>query len=271
MISNSLLTASATPTFWVVNQVTPYLFSVTTLDNLSSTGCISITLPSDVTFVSTSNCQASGTTNINPNPTCTSNTSSIVFCNISSSASIIPPQVINLTVNSIRNPLSTMPTGNFVFSTYYTSNFSTLVDTGNSNGITSKPGTISSTFVVITPSNNQVSATGVDYTIQFNNLNLIPANGLVVISIPSGIPVSTTTGLVCQAAIGNNTPSPTSCSGTSNSTFSTISFTTLFNTSIMPANSTITLTIKSVFTNPPTTQPVLSFSIQTYNGPYLID
>jgi hypothetical protein len=70
----------------------------------------------------------------------------------------------------------------------------------------------------------------------------------------------------------SSTPSSTTCSGVQSGSMYLVTFPNIFSSSGVPANSTITLRIDSIFTNPVSTEPVSSFSISTYtSGNFLVD
>ena len=115
-----------------------------------------------------------------------------------------------------------------------------------------------SNFVHVTPSYSKVLASSVSYTLTFNNLDPIPIGGYILVGIPPEIMVSNPSALVCQASQATNLAQLTNCSLVNSN--QKVNFTILFNSTNAAANTTLTLTISNIFTNPPTTW-VSSFSI----------
>ena len=130
MTSSQVLTAvagtpsgSVSPTITTVNQVTSYVFSITTTGALTSTGSFKITFPTVLSVANTASCAILSGTNMATGPTCAyaSLDNSITFTNLNSTTQDIPAQTFTLTVNGITNPSSTQTTGTFSFVSTYSS------------------------------------------------------------------------------------------------------------------------------------------------------
>lgn len=120
--------------------------------------------------------------------------------------------------------------------------------------ITALPGVINSSNVVVTPSSYTVKASGVNYTISFKNTNTLPIGSVIRIGIPHSI--NTLISSVSGRCLGSTTvasPSSTTCTGVDDGTMYYVNFTGLFLSAAGAIDTTITLSITSIFTNPGST------------------
>ena len=115
--------STATPTLSTVNQVTSYTFRITTTYGLTSSGSLKLAFPAVLGVANNANCAAVSGTNMAAGPTCTYSSldNSLTFSNINSSATSIGKQTFTLTVSGITNPPSTLTTGTFTLTTFYSS------------------------------------------------------------------------------------------------------------------------------------------------------
>jgi hypothetical protein len=263
------LTFTVIPALTEINKNTTYTFSVTTLDPILSSGRININFPTGLGLsFSSSGCAILTGTNISSSVTCSQPTAtSLILSGFNSSSGNIPAQTITISVLGVVNPSSTAPTGSFTVTTYYSANDDTLVATGTGNAITATPSTITSVTVI--PSSLVVQATSVSYTVKFTPINNIPVSGLLRLGIPIAIPASLTNLMATSCSAGTSSLSTVACSSASNSSLSLINFT-------IPSGATagipFNLQVQSIFTNPSSTQPVSSFTIETFTSSgYLID
>lgn len=273
----STLNFTVTPSSLTVNQNTSYLFNITINDGLLSSGRIKIDFPSSITqsWISPSCATVSGSS-MTTSPICAlaSGSGSLILSSLNLSASNIGAQTFNVLVNGIVNPPSTQPSGNFNITTYYSSTDDTSVASGSMGAVTATASTLNSSTVVITPSSYVVMASGVTYTISFQNNNPIPTNGYIVLGIPYGVTaqIGSVSNMCFASTSTSSTPSSTTCTGVDTGTMYTVTYPSIFSSSGVAANNTITLRITSIFTNPLSTEPVSSFSISTYtSGGFLID
>jgi hypothetical protein len=268
--SPGALTATATPTIFRVLAVTSYTFSITISDPLSSQGMIQVFLPSVITTASnaTSCAQISGV-GLNTLPTCAfySALNSILITNINASSTTIVAQTLTLTINGLTNPPDTATTSAFTITTYYANTQSGLTDTGSAPGVTATIGTIAVASVSVTPSSYLVYATGVTYTVTFNNTYPIHLNGFVSLLIPTDITITLASlPIYCKLAINNAVYVSTACTGQLSAPFYQINFTALAATSVVAAQSVVSLQIASICTNPSNTRIISPFSITTYSA-----
>ena len=212
--------------------------------------------------------------NLNTLPTCSydSGSNSITISNLNGSSTVttIPAQAgISLSINGVTNPGDTATTGNFIITTFYTSNTQGVVDIGSIAGVTSTTGTISINTISVVPSSYVAMQSGVTYTVNFNNTYIIPQNGYIVLDIPNDITI--VTALLpnyCRLSISASNYFPTTCTLTTtpNTSFYQITFSSPAQSAAIPPNSLISLQILSICTNPTNTRIVTPFQIYTYSS-----
>ena len=179
----------------------------------------------------------------------------------------IPTQTFTLTVSGITNPPSTLPTSNFIVTTYYNSNSNALVDNGTITGITATKATLNSSQIKISSSSLRNSDTAVSYYISFVINNRIVSGGFVLVYFPSTV-VFTTSAVpsACQVGFNSSATSATTCSVTFNTTYYVFNFSNAFQSVSGEVGTNVTLAILGSAANPPTTTPFGPFSIYTrYN------
>lgn len=272
---SSTLTASVSVANTRVATLTSYTFSITMSNPLSSSGMIKITFPSQVTIsTSASNCATLVGAGVNSLPTCTFEAAlnSITIANLNASASNIATQTLKVTIINITNPGDTSTSGTFSITTYYSSSApGGITDTGTAAGVTSSIGTIAINTVSVIPSSYLVLATGVTYTISFNNTYQIPQSGFISILIPTDITITLTSlSNYCRYIFNNTSNISTACNGQTitqnNSNFYQINFTAVAQTSPIPANTIIGLQIVGLCQNPSNTRIISPISITTYSS-----
>jgi hypothetical protein len=262
------LSFTAAPLNLEVNRNTSYVFTITTLDSISSSGRILVTFPPTITtsFPSSNCATISGTNVSSASISCSQpNSNSVMLSNLNSSSGRIPAQTLTLTLLNVVNPPSTQPTTSFSVTTYFSTTDDTLVATGTNGSVTSTVGILNSATVVVKPTSYTVLATGVGYTVTFVNRNQIEIGGIVRLGVPTGITAATSsiTGSTCAVAIGSASSTTTTCTASSNTSLTLFNFTI---SSAISAGSTVSLTINSIFTNPSSTRPVSTFTIDTFSS-----
>jgi hypothetical protein len=263
------LSGTATISTTTVNAVNSYSFTITTSNSITSSGQIKITFPTVLTFTSQP-LYCAVVTNMNnmvSGPTCTFSAvdNSITFTNLNSSTSNIPSQTMTITVNNVQNPPSTATTPNFIVSTYYTASLSSMVDMGTIPGVTATVATVDYTKVVISSSSMIASDTGVTYHYSFVVANPIPVGGYIILSYPLSIPFDLSVTSNCYIMINSGTRLSTPCSSSSSTSY-TFNYTNPLPSNAAIAGTNITLVVASAATNPPSTQQVGPFSLQTYSS-----
>jgi hypothetical protein len=261
---------TVTPATDEVNKNTSYTFLVTTLDPILNTGRIKITFPLDlgVSFPASACATLTGTNISSAAVVCSQPTAtSLVLSGFNASLGRIPAQVITIVVAGIVNPSTTAPTGTFSVTTYYSSTDDTLVATGSGGSITASPSTI--TVSSVAASSTVVQATGVTYTITFTPKNNLPSNGVIRVGVPLAITANLSALNSTSCAAGTTVLATVNCGSTTNSTLSLINFTI---PSGATAGTSFSVQVQSIFTNPISTEPVSSFTIETFSsGGFLID
>lgn len=266
-----LVSGTVTLSTNTVNAISSYAFTITTSDAITSSGMIKIMFPTILTFTnqSTSRAVITNSTNVVSVPNCTFSSldNSITFSNLNSSSNSIPSQTMIITVNNIQNAPSTATTPSFTVSTYYTSSTSTLVDSGSINGVTATAATIDYTKVVISSSSLITSDTRVTYYFSFVVANPIPLGGFILLSYPLGIVFDlSTVNSSCYIMLNSTAQQNTPCWGRIVSSFYVFNFTNPIPSSSATIGTNITLIVANSATNPPSTQPVGPFSLQTYSS-----
>lgn len=271
----SNLTFTVIPLVSTINQNTTYQFTITITDAITSNGMLLITFPNTITLGFTSNSCASSTgTLMNPTPNCTKSGNSLYLSNLNSTTNNFTSTIFKINITGIINPPSTQPTSNFNVSSYYTNDINTLVSTRSNVFITATAGIMNSSLASISSTSYLVGNTGTSYTFTFSISNQIGINGYVTIGIPNVIVTAiSSVGSYCFSQIfGASSFSATNCTGTSNSSFYFITFTNLFQVTSAPVNTVLKLQILSIFTNPPSTQIVNTFTISTFSAAgFIID
>jgi hypothetical protein len=272
IMSTLSFTVAATST--LVNLNTSYVFNITIADAISSSGRIKIDFPTSVKpSWSSVNCANVSGTNTTSTPTCALSFNSLILTSLNATSSTIGAQTITITVYGVINPGSTEPSGGFTVTTYYSTTDDTTVATGIMGNITSTAATINSNSISIIPSSYVVSASAVSYTLSFVTGNAIPINGFIVLGIPTAITTNVNSiANSCLASTGITGPVSTVCTGVQSGSSYIINFTQIFQSSGVTANTTINLRVAGIFTNPLSTLPVSSFSVETHSATgYLIE
>lgn len=123
------------------------------------------------------------------------------------------------------------------------------------------------------PSNYTVLAETVTYTFNFNNTYLIPIGGSVIVKIPTDIKIEMALlPNYCKISLNNSALfNGTACSGTTDGSFTVVTFSEPATISAIPAGSMISLQIGAICTNPSNTRIVSRFSISTYSSAAAIE
>lgn len=119
--------------------------------------------------------------------------------NLNSSISSISPSNIIIIINGLKNPASTAPTSNFIISTYYTNNYSSLVAIGTLPGVAAMPAKIDPNNVTIVFDSYTVNAYNVTCNISVYIQNYIPQDGFILIYFPPDFQFLT---IICNIKTG---------------------------------------------------------------------
>ena len=242
--AHTFTTVTASTSSSVVGQTATFSFTITPYNPMYSSGTVTITAPSTVSFPNSPSCSPLGAT-------------ATVVCSMSGSnlqatvtfASSTITAAYGFQVSSCRNPTSTAPTSSFqVFS--FTSSYGIDQIT---QGVTLTVSTPASLSASVTAQDYGISVS-TQYSFQITTTNSVPEGGYFQIVFPSTV-----------------TP-PTSPVCTGSSSCSVISSNTLdiyYTSTSLSASSSITLNI-SPLTNPSTTGSI-NFSITSMTSGYSID
>jgi hypothetical protein len=249
-----------------VNALTSYTFSITLSDSITSGGYIKMTFPSILTIVNSTTCAIISGTYMASIPFCYYNPidNSITLTNLNTSNNNIPAQTFTMSVSGVTNPPSTTTTAGFTVTTFYNSSSSAQVDSGTIPGVTATPGTIDYTKIAVLSSSLVTSDTTVTYYLSFVVQNHIPIGGFIIIYFPITIVFDlAVANSNCQIMVNSSAATTTPCLATLGATY-VFNFTNPFPSSAATTSTNITLAILNAGTNPPTTQPISPFSIETY-------
>jgi len=267
----STLQCSVSPQNTLISTQTLYVFSITLNDKLSSGGWLEIFFPSDIVLNGNVSIASGTGTNINSNPVISIDSilGKVTVISLNSSTSFINTQTFTLTIGTITNPGSTKPTGTFSIKSYYQSGSDYLVAIGTCNGITAVSGILKSSDISISKSSDVVLASNIDYTISYVTGYAIPKNGIIKIEIPNGVGIDLTNlQSNCYQTVNTSSLLTAICSAILNTTTNKYQLTvsSIALTSNLTGNSTISILLQGICTNPDTTRNVIGFTINTYTS-----
>lgn len=250
-----------------VNAVTSYTFSITLSNPITSAGYLKMTFPTILKLVNSTTCAIITGTFMATIPFCFYNPidNSITLTNLNTSTNNIPAQTFTMVVSGITNPPSTTTTAGFVITTFYNSSSSAQVDSGTIPGVTATSATIDYTKIEVLSSSLVTSDTSVTYYMSFLVQNAIPIGGFVIIYFPTTIYFDlAVANSNCQIMVNSSAAASSPCSATLGTSSYAFNFSNPFPSTPASANTNITLIILNAATNPPTTQPISPFSIETF-------
>ena len=261
------VTGSATMAATTVNVATSYTFSVKLSNAITSAGYLKMTFPSILKLANSTTCAIITGTFMASIPFCNYNAidNSITLTSLNTSTSNIPAQTFTMVVSGITNPPSTTTTAGFVITTYYNSSSSAEVDSGTIAGVTATPATIDHTKIEVLSSSLVTSDSSVTYYLSFVVQNAIPIGGFVIVYFPTSILFDlAVANSNCQIMVNSSAAASSPCSGTLGASSYAFNFSNPFPSTAAGANTNLTLVILNAATNPPTTQPIAPFSIETF-------
>lgn len=127
---------------------------------------------------------------------------------------------------------------------------------------TSYKASLSTITASVAASSTVVQAAGVTYAITFTPDNNIPSNGVIRVSIPLAITANLSAINSTSCLAGTTVLATVNCGSATNSTLSLINFTI---PSGATAGTSFSVQVQSIFTNPISTEPVSSFTIETFS------
>lgn len=270
-LSNALTSVNLTAASYTVNRQTTYNLSFTLASPLSSTGSVTVQLPTTVTATNytSKSCLVFGSTNVASFGQCAM--SGGVLTVSSAFTGIVPlGTTFSVVFDGVANPESTSPTSVFRINTYYDSTTAPTypVDTSATVTLTATADTVVS--FTVTPASHVVNAVAV-YTVVYTLNNHLPIGGYVILGLPIGLSLQYSSANVMvsinSSTAASNTPTINS---TSNGVYSTaLNFSGLASTAILPAGTNISFQISSIV-NPSSTKPSNTFSVYSFLQGFLI-
>lgn len=255
-----------------INRQTTYNISLVLASPLSSTGQVTIQLPTSISAsdYSAKSCVVSGSTNISSSAMCTMSSKVLTVTNAFTGL-FAASSAFSVSFDGVTNPESTSTTAVFRINTFYdTSTAPTFpVDTSSSVTFTATADTVVS--FTVTPGSFVVNAVAV-YTIVYKLSNHLPIGGTVLIGLPLGMTLQNPGSATVMVSINSSTAAsntPTIVS-TSNGVYSSaLNFSGLASSSALAAGTTITFQVSSLI-NPGSTKPSNSFSVYSHLMGFLI-
>lgn len=242
----STLTGTISATLTTVNKITSYKLNIVVNDALTSSGMVKIVFPSTITPTLTTGCATLVGNNVVSSPNCAYDSVSrtMTISSMNSSTSGITVQTLKFTILGVQNAPSINPSGSFSITTYYTTDINDLVSQGTIGGITATLDTIDPSRVSVVPSSYVVSDTLVTYSLNFVNGNNLPQSGYCEITIPTGITLMIgSVSSYCKLSINSSAYFSTACSGTPITGGYYVNFTSIAQSSALPAGTSISLRI----------------------------
>jgi hypothetical protein len=278
MIASATITAvannytlSAVATSKVVNVFTSYNFSFTMSDALTTTGYFVLILDPQLcartaqkNSITTNLSVSISGTSINSAPstqisTTTSNGSStyqLLLSNLNASSTSIPTQTITITVNNILNPSAVTSLTSFSLSTYYSNSADLVANALYSSSIKLQTGPITLTSVTSTSS---TTYTFTILSVNFQNTNPVPANGYILLSIPTDITLLSASSSYIQ--VSGSFVSSTFTNTLSNNTI------ILQISAAIAAASSISISINNIMTQN-STKPTSTFTVSSFDSSF---
>jgi hypothetical protein len=235
----------------VVNSLNTLSFSITTVDIISYSDYLTITLPAGTALAGTFDPNALGGS-IGINTATTSYSSPTLSVYFSGAGTLPAGYQLILIVPNFQAPASTAATAPFTASILSSTSFPKMTGTQT---ISASTGSLLGTATPTTPTVNVVTP----YVFSITLSNALTASGSLTLTFPSVLAVASTSS--CAVVTGNNLAVAPVCSF--NALANSITLTALNSTaSNIPAQN-FSLTINSV-TNPPSTHVTLAFAVVTY-------
>ena len=205
---------------------------------------IDITFPSELTPTITSSCITSNNFSSPASTQCQLISQTVRISNLSTAD--ITANTYSFTLQTITNSDRALTTSNFSMIVYYTND--TLAQAGINSilGVTMQPQELNASQINFVLSNNIVSASPVTAAVSFIALDAVPANGYITVTIPPEISFINNYLPQCELLIGTSASVP-SCS--LNGSILTVPL----GTQTITTGQTVTVTLKSFGTNPPST------------------
>lgn len=270
-LTGTLTAVSIAADSLLVNAATSYNLSFTTASPLSSTGLITIQMPSTVTTTNyaAKSCQVSGGTNISASAMCQMSSGTLTVTN-AFAGTFAAGSLLNVYFNGVTNPESSATTSSFRITTLYDSSNSYAVD--YSNTLTFKASADTITSLLVSSASSVVGAASM-YTVTYTLKNHLPVGGTVLFGLPLNMSLENPNSAAVSISIGgaasfSSTPSIVTAS---NGVYSSaLNFSGLATSSALAAGTVVVFNISNIV-NPSSTKPSNSFSMYSYLQNNLIE
>ncbi len=247
-------------------------FAITTLTAFSSTGVVTISLPSALTASAIPTCAGSGGS-VSSSPTCTLSGRTVTISSLATSTQAAGTYTFSIT--SVTNPDTTLPVTGFNVSVLYDSQAGAFMANLVGGTYTPTPAQLDNSLISVTPSSLVVNNPNTNYLVRFTTRNTLATGSSITLTVPSCVVVNTNVvANNCAVALGAAALTSTSCSpaATANSDGSrTITFPNIFTSSGAAAGTVIQLQVSQSFKNPSSTERCSSFAIRTFSNSYPVD
>jgi hypothetical protein len=247
---NVLQSASLAVLSTTVAATTTYTFNMN-ITNPLGTGCgVKVTLPSRITIASGACTATASLSVVNALSTvilCSASGQDILISNITSNT-IPTSSTLAISVTNIKNPTTTQATSSLFYQTYYSlSQLTSPVDdsTGTSLTFTPDPVTTPAANFVLNSRTSSTNNAYASYTFTYTVYTTFPANGYLLISMPSAMTLSSSASAFCLVStIGSNSSVPVTASSGANTVLK-VNFNGVV-TSTLASGTTFTLTVSNI-------------------------
>ena len=233
----------------IVNQLSTIRISITTVDIISYSDKMTVTLPTGTTFSSFSSSAIQG--NLGINAAQTSFTSPTLTISFTGSGTIPASFQLFILVPNFQSPSSTLTTNNFDLAIQSSQGFPKMTSTQT---ITATAGSLSGSA---TPSLLTVN-TVTSYTFSVTTSGPLTSSGSMKLAFPPVLSIANSAS--CAVLAGTNMATGPTCAYSSLD--NSITFTNLNSAAADIPAQTFTLTVNGV-TNPPSTQTTGTFTLTT--------
>ena len=235
-----------------INKSSQYKFYLSSTPPISSSSTLTLTLPSDLSFVSASTLTVTGNFSMIRAPSFTLTGNTLLISNPFSS-NLSSGSLIIFSVSFILNPSSTKPSDS-IYIKIDDRDGTAISDTKNTVSLTATSGSIVS--ITISPDDSTIGSTTI-YTFSLTPSDPIPSSGAILITAPSAVTLTNTSETKCYLVITGLNPNAR-CTITNNrNLYITSAFTSSY------TSGSLSLKIDSI-RNPTVSGPASDFTISSY-------
>lgn len=235
-----------------INQSSQYKFYLSSTPPISSSSTLTLTLPSDLSFISTQTLTVTGNFSMIRAPSFTLTGNTLLISNPFSS-NLSSGSLIIFSVSFILNPSSTQPSGS-IYIKIDGIDGTGISETKSTVSVTATSGSIGS--ITILPDDTTIGSTTI-YTFSFTQSDPIPSSGAILITAPSAVTLTNISETKCYLVITGLNPNAR-CTITNNRNLYIFSaFSSSYTSGIL------SLKIDSIL-NPTVSGPASDFTISSY-------